>query len=182
MELSDILEVTDDLTQARWVECPAVPGFAIFLRLPDVPGLRAIVHSTMMESFKAAAEKTGPDGKPAGTIDPGAVGLELSDYAVEDWRGLTGAGLRYFAQGAKNLHIKAAPEVEVPFNRQVMKTLLKWSPRFYEFVDQVWKDLENQGLMAREADEKNSSDAPATTPIPRPNSAAGASKKKKGSK
>lgn len=181
MDLSSILEVTDDLTQPRWVECPEVEGFAILLRLPDVPGLRAIVHAAVMESYKSAA-KADPAGEGIPRIDPGAVGMELSDYAVEDWRGLTGAGLRHFAEGARNLNIKAPPEVEIPFDRQVMKILLKWSPRFYEFVDQAWKNMENQGLTAREADEKNSSDAPATTPIPPQDSADGASKKKRRSK
>ena len=178
MELSDILEVTDDLTRPRWVACAEVPGFAILLRLPDVPGLRAIVHSTVMEGFKRHAE-AGPGGHEAARLDPGAVGLELSDYAVEDWRGLTGAGLRHFAQGARNLNIKADPEVEIAFDRQVLKALLKWSPRFYEFIDRAWKDLENQGMASREADEKNSSDAPPTTPIPLPDSAGGASKSRK---
>jgi hypothetical protein len=181
MELSDILEVTDDLTKPRWVECPEVTGFAILLRLPDVPGLRAIVHSAVMESYKSAA-KEDPAGGETHRLDPGAVGLELSDYAVEDWRGLTGEGLRHFAQGARNLTIKASPEAEIPFDRQVMKVLLKWSPRFYEFVDQAWKNLENQGLKVRQDDEKNSLDAPPTTPIPRPDSVAAASKKRKGSK
>ena len=179
MELSDILEVTSDPTKPRWAECPEVPGFAIRVRLPDVPGLRAIVHSTVLEKIKEAAAADPQATGEKIQIDPGAVGLGLSEYAVQDWRGLIGAGLRYFAQGARNLDIKADPETEIPFHDQVLKTLLKWSPRFYEFVDQAWKDLENQAQASQEIDEKNSGDAPPTTPTPVPDSAGGASKKRK---
>lgn len=166
MELSEILEVTDDLTRPRWVEHPEVPGFAIYLRLPDVPGLRGLALQAMREAWKAVADQA--------EIDPGAVGLRLTDYSVQDWRGLTGAGLRYFAQGAQNLNIKARDDVEIPFNRQVLEILLKWSPRFYEFVDSSWRNQEDMGLKAREADEKNSLNAPAITPTPPADNVAGA--------
>jgi hypothetical protein len=179
MELSDILEVTDDLTTPRWVECPEVPGFAILLRLPDVPGLRGIASAAGREALTQAAE-TG--GEPELDIDFGAISLKLSDYAVRDWRGLTGAGLRHWTEKVKNLNIKTAPETVIPFDRQILHILLKWSPTFYEFVDQAWQDITNQGLQNRENDEKNSLSAPATTPTPAPDNAAGASKKKTRSK
>lgn len=174
MDLSDILEVTDDLTRPRWAECPEVPGFALLLRLPDVPGLRSLAISASLASLRKAADQEPKDGTRLEDVDPGAVGMRLSDYAVQDWRGLTGAGLRYFCEGARNLNIKAAPNVEISFDRQVLEILLKWSPRFFEFVDQAWRNLEAQGLHVREDDEKNSLNAPATTPTPQPDNAAGA--------
>jgi hypothetical protein len=168
MELSDILEVTDDLTQPRWVECPEVPGFAIFLRLPDVPGLRGLA----LQAVSTARDRAGAEG--LAEFDPGAVGLRLTDYSVQDWRGLTGKGLRYFSEGSRNLNIKAPDDVEISFNRQVLEILLKWSSRFYEFVDRSWRNQEIQGLQAREDDEKNSLNAPGTTLTPAPDNAAGA--------
>jgi hypothetical protein len=175
MELSDILEVTDDLTQPRWVECLELPGFAVKLRLPDVPGMRGIATAAALESMK------GEEGAPPPEFDPGAVSLKLIAYAVQDWRGLTGSGLRYFAAGVPNLQIKAEALVSIPFRRDLLQVLLKWSPRFYEFVDRSWRQLEIQGLKVREEDEKNSESAPATSPTPPPDTAAGARGKKKSS-
>jgi hypothetical protein len=181
MELSDILETTDDLTRPRWVECPEAPGFAVLLRLPDIPGLRSLAQQAVFESVKeaqAAAEKTGAASTE---IDPGVVGVKWSDYAVVDWRGLTGKVLRYFAQGAAGLKIKAADDTDIALNRQVLELLLRRSARFYNFIDTAWKDLEAKSLEAQESSEKNSGSAPDTTLTPPPGSVPGASRKKKNS-
>jgi hypothetical protein len=181
MELSEILEVTDDLTQPRWVECPEVPGFAVLMRLPDVPGLRGLALQAVTESRLKMAETAGPEADSAAGYDPGAVGLRLSDYVVQDWRGLTGAGLRYFAVGTRNLVIKAPDDVVIPFSRPALEVLLKWSPRFFEFINNSWQRLESRSLAAQEDDEKNSLGAPAITPTPPPDTVAGAPKKRKDS-
>jgi hypothetical protein len=181
MELSEILEVTDDLTRPRWVECREVPGFALLMRLPDVPGLRTLALQPVREALEQAKKAAESGAEVQLEVDPGAIGLKLSEYAILDWRGLTGQGLRRLAAGAENLKIKAPAEVEIPFNRQVLEALLKWSPRFYEFVDRAWKEMEGLGLQGREADEKNLSSAPDTTLTPPPGSVPGAGAKKKGS-
>lgn len=183
MELSDILEVTDDLATPRWVECAELPGFAILLRLPDVPGLRGLAMAAAHEAVEKAKEEMAAagDGGRHIEVDPGAIGVKWAQYAVLDWRGLTGAGLRWLLAGVPGLKIKVAEETVIPFWAEVFNLLLRRSGRFYEFVDQAWKNMESRILKDQEGDEKNSLSAPDTTLTPPPGSVPGASKKRKNS-
>ena len=181
MELSDILEVTDDLTTPRWVECPEAPGFAVLLRLPDVPGLRGLVHGAVMESIKRAAD-ADPAGKEPGPDRSRGGGPEVIRLRSGGLAGPHRGRPALLLPGGQQPQNQDRAEVEIPFNRELLEVLLKWSSRFYEFVDKAWRDLESQGLKAREGDEKNSLSAPATTPTPQPDNVPGASKKKKNSK
>ena len=169
MELGDILEVTDDLTQPRWVEynaAPGVPGvpealqgFALLMRLPDVPGLKGLVlqaSAVNLPQLEGLADAEAVKKMEDFALESaGAVGLKLSHYAVLDWRGLTGAGLRYFARGSR-LKIKAADDQMVPFSRQVLEALLRWCRPFYDFVDRSWRELERGALEGQENERKNS--------------------------
>jgi len=177
MKLSDILKIVDDPTQPRWVECPGVPGFAILLRLPDVPGLRGLVaqaYNESLEKFKKAAAAAKPGDILEDEFDPGTVGLKWSHYAVQNWRGLTGKGLNYFLAEVPGLKLKTAAKTEIPFQRDLLDVLLRHSVRFYEFVDQAWKQRQAGDMEVRQADEKNSLSAPDSTPTP--NGAPGARK------
>lgn len=170
MELSEILRVVDE--QPAWVEwspgslepeaAPDQPrGFAILLRMPDVPDIQGLAQAVILESVEQA-RKDGAELQ----MKPGAVGLRLASYVVQDWRGFTGQGLRYFAQDVHTLEIFAPTEMEIPFNRQVLEILLTKSPRFFNFVDRAWREKERQSLTAREDAEKNSLNAPDSTLIP----------------
>jgi len=194
MELSDILEVTDDLTKPRWVEYSAAPGgpgisealqgFALLMRLPDVPGLKGLVlqaSAANLPQLEGLADAEAVKKLEDFALESaGAVGLKLSHYAVLDWRGLTGAGLRHFARGAA-VKVKAADETEIPFNRPLLQILLRWCRPFYDFVDRSWREMERGALEGQETEGKNSLDAPVITPTPPPVSAAGASKKRRSS-
>lgn len=177
MQLSDILEIIDDPTQPRWMECPEAPGFAILLRLPDVPGLRGLVtqaYHESLERFKKAAAEAKPGDILEDEFDPGTVGLKWAHYAVKDWRGLTGKVLQYFLAGVPGLKLKTAAKTEIPFQRDLLDVLLRHSVRFYEFVDGAWKRRQEGDSEVQTADEKNSLSAPDSTPTP--NGAPGARK------
>lgn len=175
MNLSDILEVTGDPTRPRWIENPEWPGFAILIRLPDVPGLRGLAQVAVYETSRTAA------GADPLEVDPGAVGRKWAHYAVQDWRGLTGAVLRQITAGVSGLAVKIETTADIPFQRELLDVLLRRCPRFYDFLDRAWREAEISLQAELEADEKNSGNAPATTPTPRPDSAAGACKRRKGS-
>lgn len=181
MQLSDILEIVDDPTQPRWMECPEAPGFAILVRLPDVPGIRGLAMQASyenLERIKKAAAEAKPGDLLDEEMDPAAVGIKWAHYAIRDWRGLTRERLKFFLEGVQGLKIKApaaeeggdelAPwREEIPFQRELLEVLLRHSVRFYEFVDQAWKQRQAGDLEVRQADEKNSLSAPASTPTPR---------------
>jgi hypothetical protein len=122
------------------------------------------------------ASRQAPEGG-AGDIleaDPGAVGVKWALYAVQDWRGLTGATLRRLAAGARDLAVKIAPEAEIPFRRDLLEVLLRRAPRFYDCLERAWRELETKGLAAQAEDDENLGSAPATTPTPPVDIVAGA--------
>lgn len=170
MELIDILEI-DDQSQPRWMECPGLPGFAILVRLPDVPGLRALAmqasYEIQVKVKKAAAAAAATDGDiPTAEIDPGAVSVKWIQFGVQDWRGLTGEGLNYFLAGVSGFKLKTAADTPIPFQRDLLDVLIRHSVRFYEFADQAWKQRQQSDMEVRQTDAKNSLSVPDSTPTP----------------
>ncbi len=185
MSLNGILKVIEE--QPQWVdwtpgvmenkEAPDQPrGFAILLRPPDASDIQGLASAAIHEGVRKIMNEEGGEGR----LKPGTVGVTLLNYLVADWRGFTGRGLRYFAQGSAALQVEAPEEIDIPFNRELLEVLLQKSFRFYDFVDRAWREQEQKTLAAREEDAKNLSSAPDSTPIP--SGAPGAPKTTKGSK
>lgn len=170
-ELSDLVEIAGDPTQPRWVECKEVPGFAVLMRVPDVPGLRGLAQQAVFGAAKKMREQiaAGAIAPGAAEIDPGIINVNWLLYAIQDWRGLTRKALEhFFAETAVKLK-EAKGEVdgnEIPFQADLCELLLRRSVRFFSFADQSWENLQSEALEALEEEDENLMNAPGSTLTP----------------
>jgi len=146
MQISELIE---DIYLPQWVDCPGVPGFAVFLRLPDAARGFVLASRALRE---AEAAEDGP---------PPEMALYLVRYAVADWRGLTVAGLRQLSQ----LPVAGAADQEIPYNADNLASLLKISGEFFVWVLQ-WINQRGNAVKREAEITENLSATPNTTPIP----------------
>ena len=160
------------LDEPQWVECEAVPGLALRLRLPDTPEMLAMTSRVLSASDHSSLKYS--DGQTADLL------LSKVRLAVVDWRGLTAGALGQLLP-AKNLVINGADGGPLPaeqplkFSPKLRDILLRRSQVIFYLVVGWLHDQEKQ----EQAAEKNSSATPNITPTATPAPASGAKKSKR---
>lgn len=179
-DIIDLAEVLPDYTAPAWEEHQEVSGFAILLALPDVPDTLTLMAQTGM--LPAAPEKpVTPESAPV--TPPAPPPRAVAAYnrgsiaaAVQDWRGLTVAGVNELLPPGNR--VQGDRDRQVVYSAANLALLIKFSPRFYLWV----LGLLNQraaALAREEAALKNSGATPSAGPTRGRGSAGGALKRKK---
>jgi len=138
---------------ARPVTVPEIPGFALEVRLLDVPGTVAMVR---------AGE------------DPETQLLATLRQAVTGWRGLTVAGLKRLLPGAR-FKGEVADTCEFPYTPDNLEALLR---RSFVLVNWLLRVMELRQVEEEDL-EKNSAATPRASSTPRPAPAGGAAGKRR---
>jgi hypothetical protein len=120
IDIAGLVDLLEDYTAPKWEEHPHIAGFRVEILVPDA-----------VASLVAAARGSGSETERA--RQQAAV---LLTQAVNNWEGLTVAGLRRLLP-PRVLRYEGNEDIDVPFSPEMRDALIRLSEEFVIWVASV---------------------------------------------